>query len=145
MRRRLGVSALGLAVVSAGAASVALAHGPIVLRDLAEHELRLEQTPQRVITLLPPLTEIVCALHECARLVATDRYSDWPESVQTLPKTGGLDDPQIEQILLLKPDVVILAHAAQVENRLRALGIPTFEVKTETYADLSRTVAACRS
>ena len=62
MRRRLGVSALGLAVVSAGAASVALAHGPIVLRDLAEHELRLEHTPKRVITRLPPLTEIVCAL-----------------------------------------------------------------------------------
>jgi iron complex transport system substrate-binding protein len=62
--------------------------------------------------------------------------------VKTLPKTGGLDDPQIEQILLLKPDVVILAHATQVENRLRALGVPTFEVKTETYADLSRTIAA---
>jgi iron complex transport system substrate-binding protein len=142
MRRRPLMPALGLAVVSAVAASVPLADGPIVLRDLAEHELRLEHTPQRVITLLPPLTEIVCALHECARLVATDRYSDWPESVKTLPKTGGLDDPQIEQILLLKPDVVILAHAAQVENRLRALGVPTFEVKTETYTDLSRTVAA---
>jgi iron complex transport system substrate-binding protein len=142
MRRRLLVPALGLAVVSAVAASIALADGPIVLRDLAEHELRLEHTPQRVITLLPPLTEIVCALHECARLVATDRYSDWPERVKTLPKTGGLDDPQIEQILLLKPDVVILAHATQVENRLRALGVPTFEVKTETYEDLSRTIAA---
>jgi cobalamin transport system substrate-binding protein len=142
MRRRLLMPALGLAVVSAVAASVPLADGPIVLRDLAEHELRLEHTPQRVITLLPPLTEIVCALHECARLVATDRYSDWPESVKTLPKTGGLDDPQIEQILLLRPDVVILAHATQVENRLRALGVPTFEVKTETYADLSRTIAA---
>ncbi len=142
MRRRLLMPALGLAIVSAAAASIALADGPIVLRDPAEHELRLEHTPQRVITLLPPLTEIVCALHECARLVATDRYSNWPESVKTLPKTGGLDDPQIEQILLLKPDVVILAHATQVENRLRALGVPTFEVRTETYADLSRTVAA---
>jgi iron complex transport system substrate-binding protein len=142
MRRRLLMPALGLAVVNAAASSIAWANGPIVLRDSAEHELRLEHTPQRVITLLPPLTEIVCALHECARLVATDRYSDWPESVKTLPKTGGLDDPQIEQILLLKPDVVILAHAIQVENRLRALGVPTFEVKTETYADLSRTIAA---
>jgi iron complex transport system substrate-binding protein len=142
MRRRLLMPALGLAVVNAVASSIAWADGPIVLRDPAEHELRLEHTPQRVVTLLPPLTEIVCALHECARLVATDRYSDWPESVKALPKTGGLDDPQIEQILLLKPDVVILAHAAQVENRLRALGVPTFEVKTETYADLSRTVAA---
>ena len=123
-------------------ASPAMADEPIVLRDLTAHEIRLEHSPQRIITLLPPLTEIVCALNECARLVATDRYSDWPDSVKALPKTGGLEDPQIEQFLLLKPDVVIFAHATQVANRLRQLGVQTFEVKTETYADLSRTIMA---
>ncbi len=134
---------VGLALLGAVAvAPPATADEPIVLRDLTQHELRLEHTPQRIITLLPPLTEIVCALHECARLVATDRYSDWPDSVKALPKAGGLDDPQIEQILLLKPDMVIFAHATQVANRLRQLGVPTFEVRTETYADLSRTIVA---
>lgn len=126
----------------AWAATPALADETIVLHDLTQHELRLEHPPQRIITLLPPLTEIVCALNECGRLVATDRFSDWPDSVRLLPKAGGLEDPQIESILLLKPDVVIFAHATQVANRLRQLGVPTFEVKTETYADLSRTIVA---
>lgn len=115
---------------------------PLVLRDAANHELHLDHPPQRVITLLPSLTETVCALGECARLIATDRYSDWPASVRSLPKAGGLDDAQIEQIVSLKPDVVILAHATQVDARLRGLGIATFDVETWTYADIARTVSA---
>jgi iron complex transport system substrate-binding protein len=119
----------------------AFADGPIVLHDSMQHELRLERPPQRVITLLPSLTETVCALGECARLVATDRYSNWPASVQSLPKAGGLDDAQIEFIVSLKPDVVILAHATRVAERLRDFGLTTFDVETWTYADIERTVA----
>jgi iron complex transport system substrate-binding protein len=139
--RRL-MTLLGLAALIGAAGPIAFADGPIVLRDAAQHELRLEHMPQRIITLLPSLTETVCALHECARLIATDRYSDWPDSVKTLPKTGGLDDAQIELIVSLKADVVILAHAARVTDRLRELGVPTFDVETHTYADISRTVSA---
>jgi iron complex transport system substrate-binding protein len=124
------------------AGAMAFADAPIVLRDSAQHELRLDHAPKRVITMMPSLTETVCALHECARLIATDRYSDWPESVKTLPKAGGLDDAQIELIVSLKPDVVILAHAARVTDRLRQLGVPTFDVETGTFADIARTISA---
>jgi iron complex transport system substrate-binding protein len=124
------------------AALPAIADGPIVLRDSAQHELRLEHSPRRVITLLPSLTETVCALDECARLVATDRYSNWPPRVRGLPKTGGLDDAQIELIVGLNPDAVILAHATRVTERLRDLGITTFDVETRTFADIARTVTA---
>jgi iron complex transport system substrate-binding protein len=133
---------LAIVALLSVATSPVLADEPIVLRDAANHELHLDHPPQRVITLLPSLTETVCALGECARLVATDRYSDWPASVRSLPKTGGLDDAQIEQIVSLKPDVVILAHAVRVDERLRELGIATFDVETWTYADIARTVAA---
>jgi iron complex transport system substrate-binding protein len=114
--------------------------GAIVLRDAAHHELRLEQPPRRIITLLPSLTETVCALGECARLIATDRYSNWPASVQALPKAGGLDDAQIELMVGLQPDLVVLAHALRVTERLRMLGVATFDLETESYADIARTV-----
>ena len=132
-------SLLGLAALF-GAMSMTFADGPIVLRDAAQHELRFERPPQRVVTLLPSLTETVCALGECARLVATDRYSNWPASVRRLPKAGGLDDAQIEFIVSLKPDVVILAHAGLVTERLRDLGMTAFDVETWTYDDIGRTV-----
>jgi len=97
-------------------------------------------TAQRIVTLLPSITETVCALGECARLVGTDRYSNWPASVRQLPKAGGLDDADIELIVSLKPDVVILGHAARISERLRQLGVATFDVETQSYADIARSV-----
>jgi iron complex transport system substrate-binding protein len=133
---------LRIVVLLSATAQIAFADGPIVLRDSAQHELHLERAPRRIVTLLPSLTETVCALGECARLVATDRYSDWPASATTLPKAGGLDDAQIELIVSLKPDVVILAHAARVTERLRELGVATFDVETRTYADISSSITS---
>jgi iron complex transport system substrate-binding protein len=90
--------------------------------------------------LLPSITETVCALGECARLVGTDRYSNWPASVRRLPKAGGLDDADIELIVSLKPDLVILGHAARITERLRGLGVATFDVETQSYEDIARSV-----
>jgi iron complex transport system substrate-binding protein len=131
-----------LAVLWGVVPPLVFADDPLILRGSTHHELHLDHSPQRVITLLPSLTETVCALGECARLVATDRYSNWPASVRSLPKAGGLDDAQIEQIVSLKPDVVILAHAIRVSDRLRELGIATFDVETSSYTDIFGTVSA---
>jgi iron complex transport system substrate-binding protein len=131
----------GLLALTVAATAPTFADACIVLRDSAQNELRLDASPRRIITLLPSLTETVCALGECARLVATDRYSDWPESVKTLPKTGGLEDAQIEQIVSLRPDVVLLAHAPRVRDRLRGLGVIKFDAESRSYADISRTVS----
>jgi iron complex transport system substrate-binding protein len=114
----------------------------VLVEDAAHHQLRLAHPPRRIITLMPSLTETVCALGECTRLVATDRYSNWPASVRALPKAGGLNDAQIELIVSLKPDVVILAHELRVTDRLQALGVATFDVETRTYADIARTITA---
>ena len=78
--RRLGLRA-GTALVSMllllGAA--ARAAGEIV--DDAGQRTRLDAAPARVVSLLPSLTETVCALGACERLVGVDRYSNWPASV----------------------------------------------------------------
>ena len=40
------------------------------------------QSPQRIISLLPSLTESVCAMEQCHRLVGRDRYSNHPAPVR---------------------------------------------------------------
>ena len=77
------------------------------------------QPPQRVISLLPSLTESVCALGACERLVGADRYSNWPESVQRLPKVGGGVDPNIESIVALRPDVVLASASSSGVEPIR--------------------------
>lgn len=112
---------------------------PLVLRDALQREVRFERVPLRIISLLPSLTETVCALGACDRLVATDRYSNWPARVRSLPKAGGLDDAQIELIVSLRPDVVLLSHEARVTERLDELQVRSFVIETESYADIART------
>lgn len=97
-----------------------------------------ERSPRRVISLLPSLTETVCALDRCERLVGVDRYSDFPARVQRLPQLGGGLDPNIEAIVALRPDVVLIAKSSRVADRLQALGLKVLALEPKTQADAQR-------
>ncbi len=103
--------------------------------------VQFAQAPQRIVSLLPSLTESVCALEQCARLVGVDRYSNYPASVQALPQLGGGLDPNIEAIVALQPDVVLLATASRASARLEALGLKVVALEPKTYADVQRVLA----
>lgn len=98
----------------------------------------LAQTPQRIVSLLPSLTESVCALEQCQRLVGVDRYSNYPESVRRLPVVGGGLDPNIEGIVALRPDVVLMATSSRAALRLEALGIKVVALEPKSHKDVQR-------
>lgn len=98
--------------------------------------------PQRIVSLLPSLTETVCALGACDRLVGVDRYSDWPAQVRTLPRLGGLDDASIERVVALRPDVVLAARSARVADRFEALGLKVLVFDSDSHADVRRSLDA---
>lgn len=98
----------------------------------------LAKAPQRIVSLLPSLTETVCELGQCQRLVGVDRYSDFPASVRGLPQVGGGLDPNIEAIVALKPDVVLMATSSRASERLQALGITVVALEPKTHADVRR-------
>lgn len=106
--------------------------------DDAQHKVEIPHRPQRIVSLLPSLTETVCALGQCQRLVAVDRYSNWPESVRRLPRMGGGIDPNIESIVAQKPDLVLLAGSTRGVERLQALGITVLRLEPRTHADVQR-------
>ncbi len=118
----------------------ASAQAQTTLRDDRGAVLRFDAPPQRIVSLLPSLTETVCALGACSRLVGVDRYSNWPASVAALPQLGGLDDAQIERTLALKPDVVLAAASARVVQRLEALGLKVLVLESQSHADVQRTL-----
>ena len=95
-------------------------------------------SPQRIVSVLPSLTEGVCALEQCHRIVGVDRYSNHPASVRSLPVVGGGLDPSIEAIVALKPDVVLLAASARVIERLESLGIQVLALEPKNHADVRR-------
>ena len=98
----------------------------------------LTQSPLRIVSLLPSLTETVCELGRCDRLVGVDRYSNYPDSVQKLVQLGGGLDPNIEAIVALKPDVVLMAKSSRAGERLEALGLKVVALEPKTHADVQR-------
>ena len=136
VRRILWVIAilLVLGLVMAGLAQAQ----PVQVTDDRGRVLQLDQPPQRVVSLLPSLTESVCELQRCERLVGVDRYSNWPAAVRRLPQVGGGLDPNIEAVVALRPDVVLLSVSSRVSDRLEALGVKVVALEPKTHADVRR-------
>ena len=134
------VLALLLALLAAWPGGAALAQ-PITLRDDRGVEHHLPAPPQRIVTMLPSLTELAWVLGAGDRLVGVDRFSNWPPQIAALPRLGGLDDARIEAIAALRPDVILASTASRAMERLEALGFTVVRLKSESHADVRRTLA----
>ena len=141
-RERAGVRVRDFKLYRAVSLLLCLAVAPLAqalqLTDDRNITVTFTQTPQRIVSLLPSLTESVCELGQCQRLVGVDRYSDYPASVRGLPQLGGGLDPNIEGIVALKPDVVILATSSRAGLRLESLGIKVVALEPKNHADVRR-------
>lgn len=100
--------------------------------------IALREPPKRIVSLLPSITETVCELGACDRLVGVDNYSNWPPQVVPLPHVGGLEDANLERIVALKADVVLLGSSSRAVGRLEALGITVAAFEHKTLADVQR-------
>jgi iron complex transport system substrate-binding protein len=110
----------------------------VTVLDDRQQKVQIAQAPQRIVSLLPSLTETVCALNQCHKLVGLDRYSNWPESVKAVPRVGGGLDPNIESIVALKPDLVLAAGSTRGADRLQALGLTVLRLEPRNHADALR-------
>ena len=122
----------------AAAACLATSAHAVQITDDRGKTFEFKAAPQRIVSLLPSLTESVCALQQCHRLVGTDRYSNWPESVNKLPKLGGGVDPNIESVVALKPDLVLMSTSGRGRDRLEALGFTVVAMEPRRLVDAER-------
>src|SRR5207302_7178594 len=97
------------------------------------HNQRIE-TPagtRRIVSLAPSITETLFALGAGSEVVGVSQYCDFPPQVQRLPKVGSFLTPNVEQIMALRPTLVIglLTSSDLREIRaLQAVGIATLMV-----------------
>jgi iron complex transport system substrate-binding protein len=81
--------------------------------------LHFRQPPQRVVSLVPSLTESLFDLGLGSAVVGITDYCIYPEEgIQHLPRLGGPKNPHLEAIQMLKPDLVL---ANQEENTRQAV------------------------
>jgi iron complex transport system substrate-binding protein len=126
------------ALLALGLVQVAGAAPAVQLKDDIGRTTEWAKPPLRIVTLQPSLTETVCELGACDKLVGVDRYSNYPERVKALPHLGGLDDTNIEAVVALKPDVVLTTPSSRVTARLQAVGLTVVTLEAKTSKDVQR-------
>lgn len=101
--------------------------------------------PQRIVSLVPSLTELVCWFGRASALVGRTRFCTEPSAeVERVPTVGGTKNPRLERIIALAPDLVI---ANREENRredveaLREAGLDVLLTDPNTVADALAMVA----
>ena len=137
-RRRHFLFHFLVAVVCLGAGALSAQAAGIEVTDDRGRTVTLAAPPQRVVSLLPSLSETVCELGQCHRLVGVDRYSNFPAALQKLPQLGGGLDPNIEAVVAVRPDVVLVAASSRAAERLEALGLKVVVLEPKTHADVQR-------
>lgn len=132
--------AAALAVAGVIGSSPAMGGSPMAPTDDAGRVVAHTLPAQRIVSLLPSLTESVCALGACERLVGVDKASNWPATIRNLPQLGGLADTQLERLVALKPDLVLAPVSLRARARLSSLGLNVITLEPRSLADVHRTL-----
>ena len=111
--------------------------------DAVSRQVSIPTTPQRIVSLVPSVTEILFELGLEKRIVAATDFCTYPEAALKLPKVGGYADPSLESILLHQPDLVIAAadmNRPALIRRLEIMEIPVYVVHPQTVETTLATI-----
>jgi iron complex transport system substrate-binding protein len=97
--------------------------------------------PQRVVSLIPSITEMLFAMGAGDRIVGVSNFDRYPPETAAKAKVGGLIDPDIERILSLKPDLVVV-YGTQTDLRaqMERAHIAMFLYEHSGLADVTQTI-----
>lgn len=140
-RKRHAIWALALCcLVLAGTACQAASR---LLQDQVGRSVAVPERPQRVIALIPSLTEIVFALGRGDLLVGATQFANEPPAAASLPQVGSYLHLDVERIVALRPDLCLASRDGNPQHlvrRIEELGIPVFALDPRTLPEISDSV-----
>ena len=108
-----------------------------IFTDEIGRQITVKSNPQRIISLAPSITEILFALKLGDRVIGVTSYCDFPDEAKAKEKVGDTIKPNLERLIVLKPDLVLISTASQLEKitrQLDQLGIPVFVTSPQSVA-----------
>lgn len=103
-----------------------------------------KKTPERVVCLVPSITEILYAISAGDKLVAVTEHCNYPEAAQKHPKKLVVyPNVSTEQVLALKPDLIITSTevmSVKIIEQFKPYKIPVFFVNYQVMKDISRSM-----
>ncbi|MFC2003253.1 helical backbone metal receptor [Chloroflexota bacterium] len=113
----IGIVLLSLLISMVGGCQQSFSPGTFT--DDMGREVTIDEVPQRIVSHVPSITELLFALGLEERVVGVSDFCNYPEAVKAKPKVGGFYNPSIEKIVDLSPDVVLTN--GEVENLVTGL------------------------
>ncbi len=96
----------------------------VPMREIADdlgRSVKLPQKIERAISLAPNLTENIFAVGAGDRLVGVTTFCNFPPEAEKIQKVSDTQTPNMESVIALKPDVVFVSTASQLENFTKVL------------------------
>ena len=90
----------------------------------------------RIVSLAPNLTENIFAVGAGDRLVGVTTFCNYPEQAKEIAKIGDTMNPNMELIVALKPDIVFVSTASQIEAFMKTLEVNGIAVYVTNPASL---------
>lgn len=114
----------------------------ISIKDDIGNAISFTQTPKRIITLAPNLTEMVFNLGFGNELVGDTKYCDYPAAARNVEKVGDMLTFNFEKIVTLKPDIVFITvegNTKETYDKFRELGIKIFVSNPRNFYGIKKT------
>ncbi|MCT8978160.1 ABC transporter substrate-binding protein [Clostridium sp. CX1] len=98
---------------------------PLTFKDFYGRDVKIDKEPQRIVSGAPNITEILFALGEKDKLVGRTDFCNFPQETKSIQSIGGIQNPNIEKIVELKPDILIASSIFPKEavEKLEALNV----------------------
>lgn len=98
----------------------------------------IEKAPERIVSHVPSITEILFALGLGDKVVGVSDFCDYPEEAKTKPSVGNYFNPSIERIVALNPDLVLTDGHSEGVKQLDSLGIAFLVIDPKDFDGIFR-------
>lgn len=100
-----------LSIIIIGMTGASLAKEfPLTITDDFQREVTIAKQPERIISLSPANTEILFVLGLGEEIVGVTNICDYPPYVEGKERIGDYDNPSLEKIIELEPDLILASH-----------------------------------
>ncbi|MDX9916965.1 MAG: ABC transporter substrate-binding protein [Gudongella sp.] len=108
----------------------------IVITDMMGREINLDEPASRIVALTPADCEILFAIGSGDALVGRGEYCDYPLEVLEVTSVQSGMNTNLEQIIDLKPQVLIMGTMDQTEEQVNALEAAGIKVVVSDAHDI---------
>jgi len=106
--------------------------------------VKIPESPRRIVSLSPSITEILFSLGLEERIVGVSNHSDFPLQALTKPRVGSYINPSVERTISLNPDLILATAAGnprEFVDRMESLGLSVYTVFPKEFDGILRSIS----